>query len=168
MSIKNDVSFRSYAAAGKINIPLIHHIFFSKTLSDFYDVPTLKPLATSKFERLQSGAIPLDILKHVYESTPDKDRELRDVILQKELKGFPGHAKDGDSTVNYVLEVPDLARDLLKELGKKFISCDDCGTSPITAKECAGCLRKTHANCCRSRRDRWGCGCNHGEVCKGF
>lgn len=42
----------------------------------------------------------------------------------------------GRLCADYVLDVPDLARDLLMGTGKTFMRCDDCGrTSPSTADD---------------------------------
>ncbi|QDS77390.1 hypothetical protein FKW77_006061 [Venturia effusa] len=88
--------------------------------ADFYDISPLKPLAASKFDKVRSDKIPLAVLKHVYESTPDGDRGLRDVVLRIELSSFRERHGMGDDSVDYVVDVPDLARDLLRGLGTAF------------------------------------------------
>lgn len=69
------------------------------------------------------------------------DYGLRDVILRKELECFSEYDKKDGTTADYVLDVPGLARDFLTGMGEKFIRCNICHLSSVTAQGCPRCLR---------------------------
>lgn len=50
---------------------------------------------------------------------------------------------------DYVVDIPDFARDLIMEVGKTFNRCEVCGTSPITAQGCSACIREKYLALCR-------------------
>lgn len=101
---------------------VIHIVVFLSLLSGFYDFPTLRPLAASRFEKLHPERIPLDILKHVYESIPEKDRGMRDVLLRKELGCLIKRAKNA---ADYVQTMSSTFRILLATCswGRERRSC---------------------------------------------
>jgi len=85
-------------------------------LAEKYDIPSLKQVARSKFERAMACHYDspdfADAIEEVYCSTLDSDRGLRDIVLEA-FKSHPQLANTGD--VYRIIEgTPSLARELYK------------------------------------------------------
>ncbi|GAB7359802.1 hypothetical protein MBLNU230_g6971t1 [Neophaeotheca triangularis] len=85
-------------------------------LAEKYDIPSLKPLAKRKFEMAMACYYDspefADAIEEVYDSTPDSDRGLRNIVLQA-FKMHPQLANTQD-VYSVIKSTPCLAAELFK------------------------------------------------------
>ncbi|KAE9993259.1 hypothetical protein EG327_005866 [Venturia inaequalis] len=87
--------------------------------ADFYAIPTLKPLSKSKLQTLANKyAIPLSVIKYIYESTPDNDRGLRDIAVDWSLYHIPHLVRKTVIELDGIFEIPLFARDVFAKEAK--------------------------------------------------
>jgi len=119
-------------------------------IADKYDIPGLKRLAILKFRGLTNAswktpAFP-EAIKAIYETTPDSDRGLRDVVLKKSVEHSKTLFKAETGFKEMLQEAPSFASDLAKELSEgripdaKITKCIYCGNlCTVKASLKSGC-----------------------------
>lgn len=95
-------------------------------IADKYDMPGLKRLALLKFTALvnaswRTAAFPTAI-KAIYETTPDSDRGLRDVVIKKSAEHSQTLFKAANGFKDMLQEAPGFASDLAERLSETYIT----------------------------------------------
>lgn len=121
------------------------------TLTDFYEIPALKGVAISKFRKIMepyTNQLSLKIINHIYETTSEKDRGLRDVAVKWYLRRLP-HAVfvQGKSITDAAIQVPAFASGVLTDMGNKLKRCPYC---------CDLTYAPGRGQCCECTEGAWG------------
>lgn len=90
--------------------------------------------------------LPIKLIVYIYETTPEKDRGLKDITVEWYLRRMPRVMfVEGESIVEATVQVPTFASDVIMQIGRKAKFCAFCG-GLLSARDTWG------ENCCD-------CGC---------
>lgn len=115
------------------------------TATEFYDITNLKTLTVVKARALmpdrRAPALPTKLITHIYESTPEKDRALRDIAVDWYFRSVAAkNSWDGEEAVaDEAMQIPSFARDLVVETGRRMASCSVCETVLPSESRCCNC-----------------------------
>ncbi|KAF6218342.1 hypothetical protein HO133_005689 [Letharia lupina] len=135
---------------GRAQHALLHAEMFA--VADKYDIATLGVVAMNKFEKALSkkkfgNGHYLDIIKHVYSTTPESNRGLRDLVVSHARAH--GNEIQKDSILNPRLEeivsiTPQFAWDLIQTclLHTPLNRCSACKAELRDNVRCSGCIKK--------------------------